>query len=59
MREEKLSYTKTARQFEVNDHHRIQSWERIYLTEGTEGFSVERRGRGSKGRPIKLNKNVA
>ena len=53
MLEEKLSYSETARRFEVNDHHRIQDWERIYLTEGAEGFSVERRGRGSKGRPPK------
>ena len=31
----------------------LQRWERIYLTEGAEGFMVERRGRGSKGRPRK------
>ena len=49
MQEEKLSYSETARRFEVNDHHRIQAWERIYLTEGPEGFAVERRGRGRKG----------
>lgn len=49
MQEEKLSYSETARKFEVNDHHRIQAWERIYLTEGPEGFAVERRGRGRKG----------
>lgn len=54
MLEEKLSYRETARRFEVNDRHRIQDWERIYLTEGTEGFAVERRGRGSAGRPKKL-----
>ena len=53
MLEEKLSYRETARRFEVNGHHRIQDWERIYLTEGPEGFAVERRGRGSKGRPPK------
>ena len=53
MQEEKLSYSETARRFEVNDHHRIQAWERIYLTEGAEGFAVERRGRGRKGRPPK------
>ena len=34
------------------------SWERIYLTEGTEGFQVERRGRGNKGRPAKLPPKV-
>ena len=53
MLEEKLSYCETARRFEVNDHHRVQAWERIYLTEGPEGFAIERRGRGSKGRPPK------
>lgn len=59
MLEEKLSYRETARRFEVNDHHRIQDWERIYLTEGAEGFAVERRGRGSKGcPPKKLPKQV-
>lgn len=58
MLEEKLSYRETARRFEVNDHHRIQDWERIYLTEGPEGFAVERRGRGSSGRPRKLPKET-
>ena len=53
MLEEKLSYRETACQFEVSNHHRIQEWERIYLSEGPEGFAVERRGRGSKGRPSK------
>ena len=58
MLEEKLSYSETARRFEVSNHHRIQEWERIYLTEGPEGFAVERRGRGSKGRPRQLPKEV-
>ncbi len=59
MLEEKLSYSETARRFEVNDHHRIQAWERIYLTEGPEGFAIERRGRSSKGRlPKPLPKQV-
>ena len=53
MQKEKLSYSETARQFEVNGHNRIAAWERIYLEEGPEGFSIERRGRGSKGRPPK------
>ena len=53
MLEERLSYREAARRFEVNDHHRIQNWERIYLTEGPEGLAVERRGRGSKDRPPK------
>ncbi len=45
---EKLSYSETARRFEVSGHHCIQDWERIYLTEGAEGFAVERRGQGVK-----------
>ena len=57
MIEEKLSYKETARRFETDDK-RIGAWERIYLEEGAEGFAVERRGRGSKGRPRKLPKEV-
>lgn len=53
MLKEKLSYCETARRFEVNNHSIIQRWERIYLTEGPEGFTIERRGRKSKGRPPK------
>ena len=53
MQQEQLSYSETARRFEVNGHRRIQDWERIYLTEGPEGFAIERRGRSSKGRPPK------
>ena len=53
MQEEKLSYSETCRRFEVNSHYRIQDWERVYLEEGPEGFAIERRGRGSKGRPPK------
>ena len=58
MRKEGLSYRETAVQFEVCNHQRIQNWERIYLTEGPEGLQVERRGRGSKGRPAGLPKAV-
>lgn len=58
MIEEKLSYRETARRFEISDCTRITSWERIYLQEGSEGFSVERRGRSSTGRPKKLCKEV-
>ena len=59
MQQEQLSYSETARRFEVNSHRRIQDWERIYLTEGPEGFAIERRGRESKGRPPKhLPKDV-
>ena len=58
MKAEELSYSETARRFDVNDHHRIQDWERIYLTYGAEGFSLERRGRGGKGAPPKMPKAV-
>ena len=58
MMEEKLSYSETARRFEINDHKQIMAWERIYLTEGPEGFAIERRGRSSTGRPKKLPKEV-
>ena len=53
MQQEQLSYSEIARRFEVNSHRQIQDWERIYLTEGPEGFAIERRGRSSKGRPPK------
>ena len=53
MLKEKLSYCETARQFEVSDDKRVAAWERIYLTEGPEGFAIEWRGCGSKGRPPK------
>ena len=58
MIEENMSYSETARRFEVSDHHRIQDWERIYQTEGAEGFAVERRGRGKKVKQGKLPKQV-
>ena len=53
MLEEKLSYREAARRLEVNSRDQIKSWERIYLTEGPDVFTIERRGRGSKGRPPK------
>ncbi len=53
MREDKLSYSETCRRFEVNSRDQIKSWERIYLEEGPEGLTVERRGRSSKGGPPK------
>ena len=57
MREEGLSYRETERRFELPSK-RAAAWERIYLEEGPEGFHVERRGRGSAGRPRKLPKEV-
>lgn len=58
MHQEKLSIREVLRQFEIGDHNAVARWERIYLTEGPEGLYVERRGRGSKGRPPKLAKQV-
>ena len=55
---EGLSYREAARIYGIVGHDRIQSWERIYLTEGAEGLAVERRGRGSAGRPRKLPKGT-
>ena len=55
---EGLSYQEAARIYKVNGHGRIQSWERIYLSEGPEGLAIERRGRGSTGRPKTLPKKV-
>ena len=58
MLQDKLSYMEAARQFEIRCHKSVASWERIYLTEGPEGLYIERRGRGSKGRPKTLPKDV-
>ena len=58
MVEEKLSYAETRRRFEISGCHQVQDWERIYLTEGPEGFAIERRGRGSTGRPKKFPKEI-
>ena len=57
MRNEGLSCIEVAERFGVA-HQRVCDWERIYLTEGPEGFYIERRGRGSTGRPRKLPKEV-
>jgi len=56
MHRETLSYRETARQYGISDDKRVAAWERIYLTEGAEGLYIERRGRGSKGRPPKQMK---
>ena len=58
MMEEKLSYREITRQFGISDHHIVQAWERIYLTEGAEGLAIEHRGRASSSRPKKLPKEV-
>ena len=58
MKKEHLSIYAAMQEFGINDHKIIERWERIYLEEGPEGLSVERRGRGSTGRPKKLPKEV-
>ena len=44
MEKEHLSIYATMQEFGINDHKIIERWERIYLEEGPEGLSVERRG---------------
>lgn len=56
--DEGLGYREAMRQFEIGGAERIKKWERIYLEEGPEGLYVERRGRSSKGRPPKLDREV-
>ncbi len=62
MREHHLGYRETARKYELRQSGSVvdmlKRWERIYLEEGAEGLMKERRGRGSKGRPLKLDKKV-
>jgi transposase len=58
LRKNHLSYGEAMRRYGIGGKNVIQQWERIYLEEGPEGLSIERRGRGSKGRPPKLDKKV-
>ena len=58
MRKKGVRYKEGTRQFEAGDDKRAAAWERIHLTEGPEGFLVERRGHGSLGRPPKLAQQV-
>ena len=57
MHQEHLSCVETGKRFDVANQ-RVCDWERIYLTEGPEGLSIERRGRGSEGRPRQIPKGV-
>ena len=57
MREEHLGHRETTERLHIR-HEQVHDWERIYLTEGPEGFLVERRGRESKGRPRQLPKEA-
>ncbi|MCM1285006.1 MAG: hypothetical protein NC213_04295 [Acetobacter sp.] len=65
MREHHLGYRETVRKYwntnigqEPNYIKQIQRWERIYLEEGAEGLMKERRGKGNKCRPPKLDKKT-
>jgi transposase len=58
LRKNHLSYTEAMRRYGIGGRNAIQQRERIYLEEGLEGLSIERRGRGSKGRPPNLDKKV-
>ena len=59
MKKEHLSIHATMQESGINDHKIIERWERIYLEEGPEGLTVERRGRSSStGRPKKLPKEA-
>jgi len=55
VRNNDLSYKEAMRKYGIKGKMSIQQWERIYLEEGAEGLYVERRGRGSTGRPPKLD----
>ena len=58
MQAEGLGFNETARQFEINNRQ-VRDWERIRLERGLEGLYIERRGRGSTGRPPRqMDKNV-
>ena len=57
MKKEHLSIYAAMQEFRINDHKIIERWERIYLEEGPEGLTVERRG-SSTGRPKKLPKEA-
>jgi len=58
IRKNRLSYTEAMKKYGIGGKMSIQRWERIYLEEGPEGLCIERRGRGSRGRPPKLDKPV-
>ena len=53
LREEGLNYSEVGWRFGIESHTLLQIWERIYLAEGPEGFSVERRGHSTPAHPLK------
>lgn len=46
----RFNLTKKINGYEYPDNVGVLRWERIYLEEGKEGFYIERRGRGNKGK---------
>lgn len=58
MHAEHLSFHEVERRFDIPSHKIVHKWERIYLEEGPDGLHVERRGKGSTGRPPALGKRV-
>jgi len=55
----KLGYREAMRKYGITGKVTIQKWERIYLENGVSGLYLDRRGRGSKGRPPRpLDKKV-
>jgi transposase len=58
IRKNHLSYREAMNKYGIAGKMSIQRWERIYLEQGLEGLCIERRGRGSPGRPPKLDKQV-
>jgi len=58
VRKNHLSYSEAMKKYGIGGKMSIQKWERIYLEQGPEALCIERRGRGSPGRPPKLDKQV-
>ena len=55
----KLTQREAATKYGITNKTQVLRWERIYLEEGAEGLCIERRGRGSSGRPPKqMDKKV-
>lgn len=53
MYKESLSYCEAVRRFDIRDHSSVESWERIYLKEGADGFRIKQWGCKLTGRPKK------
>ena len=57
MKENQLSYRETARKYNISMHTTIIQWERIYMEEGYEGLSKQRKGRASQREGILKGRN--